>query len=260
MSFQAMTWAVEQKLPALQKLVLMMLANRTNSDTGCCIPRVKLLAADCGMGETATKSALKALEVAGLIEVQERFKERVQLSNQYHLRMPLKGGSPDDEGGTPNDPGSVVTRPRGGRQAPTESGSEPVNKPTSPQGGKAVATRLPSDWALTPELREWAIAKRPDLNVDETADAFRDYWTALPDGKDAKKADWEATWRTWVRKERAAPQARQQQGSGETAYERRMREKMQQWAPGAAAKAPGAAREVVPFIDMEVSNAPRRLG
>jgi hypothetical protein len=135
-----MTWAVEQKVPALQKLVLLMLANRTNSDTGCCIPRIKLLAEDCGMGETATKSAIKALESSGLLVVEERYRDSTQLSNQYRLLMPVRG-SQGDGGGSPNDPGSVVTRPRGGRQAPTESGIESgteTNTPLTPQGGQVA--------------------------------------------------------------------------------------------------------------------------
>lgn len=43
---------------------------------------------------------------------------------------------------------------------------------------------------------------RPDLNPLETADSFRDYWVAKP-GKDGVKLDWLATWRNWVRNQRA---------------------------------------------------------
>jgi len=59
-------------------------------------------------------------------------------------------------------------------------------------------TRLPSDWVPSVELRAWAVAKRPDLNVSEQFDAFRDYWNSIP-GSKGVKLDWDATWRSWIR-------------------------------------------------------------
>ena len=44
MSFQAMAWAVDHKLPAMQKIVLLMMANRFNEDEGGCWPSHDLLA------------------------------------------------------------------------------------------------------------------------------------------------------------------------------------------------------------------------
>lgn len=43
MSFNAMAWAVRQKLPCTQKIVLMMLAERHNKDSGQCNPSHDLL-------------------------------------------------------------------------------------------------------------------------------------------------------------------------------------------------------------------------
>lgn len=59
-------------------------------------------------------------------------------------------------------------------------------------------SRLPSDWVPSVELRAWAVAKRPDLNVSEQFDAFRDYWNSMPGAKGVK-LDWDATWRSWIR-------------------------------------------------------------
>ena len=44
------------------------------------------------------------------------------------------------------------------------------------------------------------------LNADAVAAQFRDYWHAQPGAK-GRKADWDATWRNWCRREaeRAAP-------------------------------------------------------
>ena len=64
-------------------------------------------------------------------------------------------------------------------------------------------TRLPSDWALSEELRSYCKQTRPDLDPDSVAENFRDFWVAKP-GKDARKLDWPATFRRWVREQRSA--------------------------------------------------------
>ena len=99
---------------------------------------------------------------------------------------------------------------------------------------KARATRLPADWTLPDEWREWAKHDRPDLDIARTAERFLDYWTAKG-GSGARKLDWFATWRNWVREERtqgirAAPPA------AEPEWRREQRERMQQAAPYAVAK------------------------
>lgn len=63
------------------------------------------------------------------------------------------------------------------------------------------ATRLPEDWKLPEEWRNWALAERPDLNPDKVAEEFRDYWIAIP-GKGGTKLNWQATWRNWVRRQK----------------------------------------------------------
>jgi len=64
-------------------------------------------------------------------------------------------------------------------------------------------TRLPADWALPDDWARWAIDQRPDWtpsHVRHIADCFRDYWNAKA-GQHARKTDWLATWRNWVRRE-----------------------------------------------------------
>ena len=65
------------------------------------------------------------------------------------------------------------------------------------------ATRLPQDWVLPQEWSDWAKSERPDINPNLVASAFRDFWISKA-GKDACKRDWQATWRNWVRNQRAA--------------------------------------------------------
>lgn len=67
----------------------------------------------------------------------------------------------------------------------------------------ARATRLPADWMPNESDVSFCRKERPDLMPQEVADQFRDYWIAQP-GTKGKKTDWQATWRNWVRNQRAA--------------------------------------------------------
>ena len=78
--------------------------------------------------------------------------------------------------------------------------------PDSPSGDKPLqerprrASRLPADWALPADWRDWAKRERPDLDPARVAERFRDFWVAKA-GRDGSKLDWAATWRNWVRAE-----------------------------------------------------------
>lgn len=67
------------------------------------------------------------------------------------------------------------------------------------------ATRLSDDWQPDQSLWQWAKTRRPDLDITDTLEQFKDYWIAKA-GKDATKLDWGRTWRNWVRRAYALPQ------------------------------------------------------
>lgn len=88
MSFQAMTWAVEQKTASAgQKLVLLMLANYCNGHTGQCNPSHKRLAEECCMGVSTLKGHLQALEASGHLKIISKAVDGVSLPNQYMLNL-----------------------------------------------------------------------------------------------------------------------------------------------------------------------------
>ena len=77
----------------------------------------------------------------------------------------------------------------------------PLSKENPPKGGQKKGSRLNSEWQPSAENLEYA--KAQGLNPAETnksAANFRDYWIAKP-GQGGVKVDWDATWRTWVRRE-----------------------------------------------------------
>ena len=73
--------------------------------------------------------------------------------------------------------------------------------PPSPAAPTKTGTRLPEDWTLPNEWRQWAEGERPDVDVEALGDSFRDFWVSKP-GKDGRKLDWLATWRNWVRSQK----------------------------------------------------------
>lgn len=131
-----MTWAVEQKLPSNQKLVLLMLANRCNHDTGRCDPSHKRLADECGMSQSTVKRAIAQLEEAGLLTIESKRISDVNLPNQYHLHIERVGSQRPDLRSERTDPGSQ--RPEGvGSQRPTnqedlQPGIKPGREPIAP--------------------------------------------------------------------------------------------------------------------------------
>jgi biotin operon repressor len=125
MSFQAMTWAVEQELPALQKLVLLMLANCCNHHTKQCNPSHETLARECGMSRESVKRSISELAEKGILTIRRRSQEGISLPNQYDLN--LRGG------GVSQNQGWGLTEQGVGSHRPTnqevEPGIEPIHTP-----------------------------------------------------------------------------------------------------------------------------------
>ena len=66
-------------------------------------------------------------------------------------------------------------------------------------------SRLAQDWVLNKSMGDWATQERPDLDVRQVAEQFKDYWVAQA-GQKGVKLDWDATWRNWVRNTKAVKQ------------------------------------------------------
>jgi hypothetical protein len=100
--------------------------------------------------------------------------------------------------------------------------SAPPAQPEPKGRTSTTGSRLPVDWKLPKRWGEWAIADRPELTAEEVrrqGEMFADHWRAAT-GKDGRKADWEATWRNWIRRAnlpRAAYHGAQQGGQNKHA-------------------------------------------
>ena len=108
--------------------------------------------------------------------------------------------------------GRLGGRPKKGKKPianPDLTQSEPKKSLNNKQQttnniGAAKATKgtrfdlisIPEDWVL------FCKKERSDLNPTVVFDGFRDYWVSVP-GQKGVKLDWSATWRNWVRNQKA---------------------------------------------------------
>ena len=86
---------------------------------------------------------------------------------------------------------------------PKQPEPEPeVRKKEAKASMQKRGSRLPADWFLPAAWGEWATAEGfSESFVRDQAERFRDYWHAAPAARGVK-ADWLATWRTWMRNAR----------------------------------------------------------
>lgn len=121
------------------------------------------------------------------------------------------GGRPVS--GNKDRPGKGKTQPvKSGFPEETQpKGNSLTHKPINPiikQQGSAErdptieGCRLPEDWTLPDDWRQWAAAPPRSLSmekIDDEAAWFKSYWLKCEDLRAFKK-DWRATWRNWIEK------------------------------------------------------------
>mgnify|MGYP006981311500 CR=1 FL=1 len=157
---------------------------------------------------------------------------------------------------TDTDTDTPLTNVRGvqGGDVPDVAGSHVgADAPTAPAKAKpkhkAIGTRLPNGWfpSRTPG-NENAEAGHDQAWLQHELDRFRDYWAAQP-GQRGRKADWDATWRNWVRKAddmgEARPRSRSATGLSDDEWQDAYRR--------------AVARDAASADDTNSSNAPQAL-
>ena len=165
MSWSALAWAVRQKLPSTQKLVLLMLAERHNGDSGRCDPSHDLLAEDCGLSRRSVVDQIGKLEEAGYLRVMHRARGNAKLPNQYVLQ--LQFGVPEKVKNIPDDPYLVVHDVHKGSERAAQGVVHDVHK-----GSERAAHKPVNEPGIEPKIQKYsagahAVAK-PDGVTDQT--------------------------------------------------------------------------------------------
>lgn len=203
MSIKLMSLVWELPLALADKIVLLSLADNA-SDQGHCFPSIQYMKRRCGQTERNIFRVIDRLQEAGHITI----RPRAGKSSYYDVHpktvvqsdLPLTDGhpchkvTPDRGSPTPDrmspPPLTVgqVTPDRGSPITVRESSSEPSGN------RQERASRLPTDFVLTPERR--LVAEAETLPAERTFEKFRNHWTSASGAK-ARKCDWDATWRNW---------------------------------------------------------------
>ncbi len=160
MSWAALAWAVRQKLPSTQKLVLIMLAERHNGDTGRCDPSHSRLAEDCGLSARSIVDQLAKLEEAGYLRALGRANGQVRMSNYYVLN--LNFGVQQEVKSVPDDPFLVLNDVQGGTERASggvlndvQGGTERrAHKPVNEPGIEPNTKKVPKSRAAKPEIEK----------------------------------------------------------------------------------------------------------
>lgn len=179
-----MAWAVKWKLPAQQKLVLIMLANRTNADTGRCDPSHKKLATDCGMSADSVKRAITGLESAGLLTIIRRTREGVSLPNHYTLHLGVVGADSTTKQES-NQEVETETSPDGDMDA-DEGGQEQKDllgaRPATGCPHEAIIAAYHKELPNCPEVRGWSKKRQDHLRArwkEEPCRQSVEWWRGL---------------------------------------------------------------------------------
>jgi hypothetical protein len=182
MSFQAMAWAVQQRIDTNSKFILIMLANYASSERGDCFPAVDTLMEDTGLARSTVQKCLKQLAEKGYISAHERWENGRQLSNSYRLAVgwgdlisgkkggPINGPRcPSDERGGPSG------EPTGARHTGTNLSVEPINQPKKASPPKFDEAELTFDFEIF-----WAAYPKRSSNPKQPA--LKSYLKARKEG------------------------------------------------------------------------------
>lgn len=147
MSFQAMTWALKQKLPTPhERWILVAIANYANENFEAWPSKAKI-ADDTGYSQSTICKYLASLEAAGIIAVVERFVDGGQVTSIIKLMACPPDGPPVRATDTPSPsrtkPLSVPRTPPV-RRTDTEPITEPINEPKNAQAGACEAGASPA--------------------------------------------------------------------------------------------------------------------
>jgi hypothetical protein len=131
-------------------------------------------------------------------------KERQKRARERARERRETEASRRDEGVTHGDVTPDVTGPPT-RPDPTPKRTETpdgVSGPSAAAAGRPTkrGTRIPDPFPITAEMVAWARENAPGIDHRAVTERFVDYWRGIS-GTKGVKADWEATWRNWLRRE-----------------------------------------------------------
>jgi hypothetical protein len=161
MSFQAMTWAIEQTPPdAESKLILLLLANYSGSEHTCW-PSVSRLAKEALLSERTVQRRLQDLSEHSFIEITPRLDARGDPdSNLYRLICHQGVVSASRQWVSSSHHAGVIQSPGGGVSlTPKPVSTEPVIEPKRREVGFETMRQLLADAFYRPIDSPWSYSE-----------------------------------------------------------------------------------------------------
>lgn len=227
MSWDTLAWARRAKTGSVgRKAVLMVLAEHAD-EADSCFPSQAVLAEATEQSVRTVRTQLAQLEEMGLIRREHRSRQGGsggRTTDRFYLLVDAepKEGLPArfagrSKEGLPANLNGVTGKTQGGNRQAVAAREQPleelppelppslphiplaVNGSTSakPAPSQARGARIPDAFYVTAEMRAWAQAKVPNVNLVRETEKFCNYWRAKG-GREARKLDWPATWRNWM--------------------------------------------------------------
>lgn len=209
MSIEAMNLVLNySKATGRAKLVLLGIANHFG-DNGAW-PSISTLARYANASERSVKRDIQELVELGElnVEVNSAPTGGQYKTNLYWINV---------EAGVTTQ---VSRGDRSGKSGVTPVGTQNIN--INHKESDTRATRIPKDFSVTREMRNWAALNHPDVDLDKATLNFVDYWETKP--KNNTKLDWVRTWQTWIRNTRPDDRKEARQESNKSVLEKFMRE------------------------------------
>ena len=209
MSVSAITWAfgLDGINPA-RKFVLVTLANYADEDDSC-FPGQEKLARDVGTSVSTIRRALKELEDGGYIVRERRYRsDGYRSSDRYYLQVNMTGrpkeqdsyrSSVDDENDSYRSNDGTLPVKTGDLTGHSYERAEPkenLKKNRQRETRERPPATLPGDFTVTESMATWARTNAQGTNLVTETEHFKDWHMA----KGSKFKDWDAAWRTWMRR------------------------------------------------------------
>ncbi|TDS82609.1 helix-turn-helix domain-containing protein [Comamonas sp. JUb58] len=275
MSIKLMT-AVFDRYPngGGEMLLALALADHASDDGTKVYPSIKALAEKTRQSERTVQYQLRRMQETGWLILVGAGNGGRSMTSEYRISpiwikgaeiAPFQKGATDDtKGASDNTKGCNLTHervqpiaPANNRQEPSENHQVTVIDGASAKKPKANrSTVLPADFM--PNETAEAMALEMGLNLGDQQAAFEDHHAA----KGSTFIDWQAAFRTWLRNATRFGRSTQATGapqrSGETGYQRSMRERAQEVVPSIARQAPEASPTDF-FKNQAIEVAARRI-
>lgn len=193
----------DRSIPGPARLLYAVLASYAN-DEGECIPGIPTLAEDLGASQRAVRGWMQTLVDRGIVVREPRFTEGRQTSSRTVLRDASAGG---EEHTFP--PGEEHSRRGEGEHTFPQNNTSRNN---TSRKGEARGSQAPSSLPISERMAGWASEKLKITSLEWLASETEDFldWHR---SRGTVMKDWEAGWRTWIRKAvKIAGERRQPEG------------------------------------------------